>query len=133
MGKATIAYATTVVVFLGADFIWLSAMGRSFYRAHLDHLMAEKPILWAAGIFYVIYSVGVLLLVLRPALASESVQQALVTGAILGLVAYATYDLTNQATLRDWPLLVTAVDLLWGTVLTGVASAIGVWVAGKVS
>ena len=133
MSKTAIAYAATVAVFLIADFIWLSTMGRSFYRVHLDHLMAARPALWAAGVFYLVYSLGVLLLVLRPALASESVQQAFVTGAVLGLVAYATYDLTNQATLRDWPVLVTAVDLLWGTVLTGLASAVGVWIANRVS
>ena len=113
------------------DFIWLTTASNFLYKPKLGPLLLEKPVLWAAALFYVLYAVGVAVLILRPAVAEGSVFTALWTGALLGLVAYGAYDLTNQATLKGWSLTVTVVDMAWGAFVTGVVSAFGVWVGNK--
>lgn len=97
------------------DGLWLGLVARKFYRSQLGALMANRPNWAAAIIFYLIYTVGVTVFVVN---GSDSPVEALWRGALFGLVAYATYDLTNQATLANWPRLVTVVDLAWGTVMT---------------
>ena len=120
----TIAYAVTAVVFLGVDYIWLSrAMG--FYRNSLGDLLAEKPNLLAAATFYLIYSVGIVVFAVMPAARNGGWVSAFSLGGLLGLVAYATYDLTNLATFSRWPLVVTVVDMVWGTFVTALASLAG--------
>ena len=105
MIRYTIAYAATAVVFLGVDYIWLSrAIG--FYRNSLGDLLAEKPNLPAAAAFYLIYFVGIVVFAVMPAARNGGWVSALSLGGLLGLVAYATYDLTNLATLSRWPLVV---------------------------
>lgn len=124
MIRYTIAYAATAVVFLGVDYIWLSrAMG--FYRNSLGDLLAEKPNLPAAAAFYLIYFVGIVVFAVMPAARNGGWASAILLGGLLGLVAYATYDLTNLATLSRWPLAVTVVDMVWGTFVTALASLAG--------
>jgi len=124
MIRYTIAYAVTAVVFLGVDYIWLSrAMG--FYRNSLGDLLAEKPNLLAAATFYLIYFVGIVVFAVMPAARNGGWISALFLGGLLGLVAYATYDLTNLATFSRWPLVVTVVDMVWGTFVTALASLAG--------
>ena len=124
MIRYTIAYAVTAVVFLGVDYIWLSrAMG--FYRNSLGDLLAEKPNLLAAAAFYLIYFVGIVVFAVMPAAKTGGWASAILLGGLLGLVAYATYDLTNLATFSRWPLVVTVVDMVWGTFITAVASLAG--------
>src|SRR5450631_567648 len=114
MLRYSIAYVVTAGVFLGADYIWLSrAMG--FYRNSLGDLLAEKPNLPAAAAFYLIYFVGIVVFAVMPAARNSGWVSALSLGGLLGLVAYATYDLTNLATFSRWPLVVTVVDMVWGT------------------
>lgn len=129
-----IAYALTAVVFLGLDAVWLSTMADRVYRPALGRLMLERFDVAPALAFYVVYLVGVIVFAVAPGLEARRWTTALGHGALLGLVAYATYDLTNQATLRDWPWRVTLVDLCWGTCVTGAAAAIGCrvtqWLAG---
>ena len=117
-----ILYLVTLAVFLAIDLVWLGLVARGFYRRHLGYLMGPK-VNWAAALlFYLLFIAGLLVFAVRPAIAGGAPLQALWLGALLGLVCYATYDLTNLATVRDWPLIVTAVDLVWGTVLGGVVS-----------
>lgn len=125
VGKAALLYGVSLLVFLGIDFVWLSTMGDRFYRRHLGELMAGAPKLGVALMFYLVYVVGVLVLVVFPALDAGSLAKAVLGGALLGLVAYGTYDITNLSTIQGWPAIVAVVDLAWGTALTAVVSAVG--------
>jgi len=120
-----IAYGSTALVFLALDAVWLTTMAERFYRPAIGHLMMDKPAFGPAIVFYLMYLVGVVVFAVAPALASQRWQTALGLGALLGLLCYATYDLTNQATLRDWPLRVTLVDLAWGAFVTAAAAWAG--------
>ncbi len=124
MIRYLIAYPVTAVVFLAVDYIWLSrAMG--FYRNSLGDLLAEKPNLLAAAAFYSIYFVGIVVFAVMPAARNGGWVSASLLGGLLGLVAYATYDLTNLATLSRWSPVVTVVDMVWGTFVTALASVAG--------
>jgi uncharacterized membrane protein len=117
-----ILYVVTLVVFFVIDMVWLGAVAKSFYRKHLGAMLSPK-VNWAAALlFYVLYIVGLLVFIIRPALQRGSPVHALAFGALFGLICYATYDLSNMATLKDWPVIVTVVDLVWGTVLGGSVS-----------
>jgi uncharacterized membrane protein len=119
-----IAYAAAAVVFLVLDAIWLTLMADRLYRPAIGHLMLERFALAPAAAFYAIYLAGVVVFAVSPALGSGRWLTALGLGALLGLMAYATYDLTNQATLKDWSWTVTIADLCWGTFVTAVAAAV---------
>ena len=120
-----ILYFVTLAVFFAIDMVWLGLVAKGFYRRHLGYLMSPK-VNWAAALlFYLLFIAGLLVFAVRPAIAAGAPLQALWLGALLGLVCYATYDLTNLATVKDWPLIVTAVDLAWGTVLGGVVAFVG--------
>lgn len=116
-----------LVVFLTLDMIWLLFIAKSFYAKHLGYLMAEKVNLTAAFVFYLIFTAGILVFVVQPAIAAGSCQKAIIYGLFFGLVTYAAYDLTNQATVRDWPLVITIVDMIWGSVVSGLSASIGYW------
>ena len=117
------AYLSTVILFLAVDAIWLGVIARGFYRDQLGHLMLESPRLGLALVFYLFYAVAITVLVVMPAVRNGVWWHAAVYGGILGLAAYGTYDITNMATLREWPAFMSVVDMAWGTVLTaGVAS-----------
>jgi uncharacterized membrane protein len=123
------AYAGAVVAFLILDAIWLGLIARSYYREQIGHLMSDSPNWLAAGGFYLIYIAGIVILAIAPAVEAGSWSKALIHGAVLGLVAYGTYDMTNLAVLRDWPIAMTVIDIAWGTGLTAVASVAGYSVA----
>jgi uncharacterized membrane protein len=117
-------YIITLVTFFVIDMIWLAVVAKGFYRRHLGSLMSSK-VNWAAALlFYLLFIVGLLVFVIRPSLLAEVPLRALFYGALFGLISYATYDLTNLATLKNWPLVVTVVDLIWGTILGGMVSFI---------
>lgn len=126
-----IAYGATTVVFLALDAVWLSVMADRLYRPALGHIMLERFAPGPAVAFYAIYVLGVVAFAVAPALPRRDWLGALGRGALLGLVAYATYDLTNQATLAGWPWPVTLADLCWGTAVTGVSAAAACWIAGR--
>ena len=126
-----IAYVATAVAFLALDFVWLGTVANSFYRSQLGPLMRDPINLPAAGLFYLIYVAGLIIFAVAPALSGGSWRTALVYGALLGLVAYGTYDLTNLATVRDWPLALSIVDLSWGTAVSGVAATVGFLIARR--
>jgi uncharacterized membrane protein len=119
-----VRYLVTTGVFLLIDIVWLALIAPKLYKANIGHLMADKPNLPAAGVFYLLYIAALLFFVIDPALVKGSAWQAVWTGAFLGLVMYATYDLTNLATMKDWPLKITAIDLAWGTFITAATSGI---------
>lgn len=122
MTKYLAAYGFTAAIFLLIDFIWLAFVARGFYMEQIGFLMRERPDFVAAGIFYLAFAAGVVYFAVNPALAADSAMTALINGAILGFLAYATYDVTNYSTLRDWPVLVSVVDVIWGTALTAVSA-----------
>jgi len=132
--QIAIAYPVTAVVFLALDAAWLTTMADRLYRPALGRLMLDRFEAAPAVAFYAIYLAGVIVFAVMPGLESRRWSVALGLGALLGLVAYATYDLTNQATLRDWPWRVTLADLCWGTFVTAVAAAAGcrltAWLTG---
>jgi uncharacterized membrane protein len=134
MKQAFVAYAAALVCLLAIDGVWLATMGPRFYRTRLGHLLSPEPQWAAAGVFYLLYALGVSALVALPAArGGMSAAKTFLQGALLGMVAYGTYDLTNQATLRDWPAVVTVVDIAWGTLLTGVASVVAASAARRAS
>jgi uncharacterized membrane protein len=129
MQKFVAAYVATAVAFLAMDATWLTFMGPRLYRPVLGPLMADKVDGGAAVAFYAIYIGGLIAFAVRPALINGQARTALLSGALMGLVAYATYDLTNQATLRLWSLKITIADLAWGVTVSAVASACGFFAA----
>ena len=117
--KTLLVYLITVPIFFIIDLVWLGVIAKGFYQKHLGYLMRPQ-INWAAAIlFYLLFIIGIVLFAVRPALELQSPVRALVFGALFGFFTYATYDLTNLATVKDWPVIVTAIDLIWGTVLCG--------------
>ncbi len=127
-----LAYVATALVFFGLDAVWLTVMGTAFYRPMLGDMVLEKFRAAPAIAFYLIYVVGMVVFATTPAMASGKWTTALLYGAFFGFCAYATYDLTNQATLKAWPLALTLVDLAWGTLVTAVAASLGFVIARAV-
>lgn len=123
-------YLVSLAAFLAIDLLWLGLVARSFYQRQLGFIMAPSVNWLAAIIFYLLFILGILFFVLVPGLESGSVKATLLRAALFGLITYATYDLTNLATLKDWPALLSIVDMLWGTFLSVSVSAIG-FIAGK--
>ena len=123
-------YLVTPMAFLALDMVWLGLVARSFYRTYLGFLMAPQINWLAAVIFYLLFIVGILFFVVVPGLEADSLRRTIVRAALFGLITYATYDLTNLATIRDWPVVVTIVDMIWGTVLSVAVSYVG-FMAGK--
>jgi uncharacterized membrane protein len=122
--KLLALFGLTLVTFLALDALWLGVIARKLYSRELGHLLAPNVRWGAAAIFYLLYVTGLLALVVLPRAGSPLLHVALL-GALFGLVAYATYDLTNLATLSGWPVSVTLADLTWGAVATGVTAAAG--------
>lgn len=125
-------YAIALPVFFAIDMIWLGLVAKDFYRTQIGALM-KPEVNWAAAIvFYLIFIAGLVVFVISPAVEKASWKHALLFGALFGLVCYATYDLTNLAVAKDWPLLVTIVDMIWGTVLAASVSIVTYFIAGKI-
>lgn len=117
-------YLTSFVVFFAIDIVWLGVVAQKLYAKHLGYIMKPKANWFAALIFYLLYIAGLVFFVVNPALEKVSWQYALFAGLFFGFITYATYDLTNLATLKDWPLTITIIDLIWGSILGGSVSVI---------
>ncbi len=131
--KTLVLYFSTLAVCFGIDLIWLSLMNSRFYKPRLAGLMSDK-VNWAPAIlFYFIFIVGMLVLVVLPAVDKGSWLRATLAGGLLGMVAYATYDLSNLATLNNWPAILTVVDIAWGTVLSAAVASAGYFIARAIS
>ena len=126
-------YFLSLGAFLLIDLFWLGVAAKNFYRHQLSSLMLDR-IKWPpALIFYAVYIIGLLVLVVHPALEKSSLAYAVFAGALLGLISYSTYDLSNLATLKNWPLKVVLADIVWGTILTSVVATISYLIAGLFS
>ena len=123
-------YVIALIAFLAVDFVWLAVVARNFYRKQLGFLLADQPNWGAAAAFYLLFVAGVVVFAIVPALTDGSLRKAIVLGGFFGLVTYATYDLTNQATVKNWPWVVTAIDLAWGGFLAASVSCVG-YLAGR--
>lgn len=123
-----ISYILTFIVFLMIDMLWLGVLAKNLYQKYMGGFLSDTVNWTAAFIFYIIYIVGVSIFVIYPAVAKDSILYALIMGALLGFFAYATYDLTNLATLKDWPLPIVFIDIIWGSVLTASVSVSGFYI-----
>jgi len=125
-------YCIALPIFFAMDMVWLGVVAKNFYAKHIGFLM-KSNVNWAAAIlFYLLFIAGLVVFVVVPALDKGLWVRALLLGALFGLITYATYDLTNLATLKDWPLLITVVDLIWGTVLAASVSVATYLIAAKI-
>ena len=119
-----LTYLIAFVVFFAVDMVWLGLVARGFYRKHLGAMLSPKVNWPAAILFYLLFIAGLVVFAVKPVLLKGGTGEAAALGAFLGLICYATYDLTNLATLKNWPVIVTVVDLIWGTILGGSVSLI---------
>jgi len=122
MRSPIIAYFSGLIAMGMLDGAWLSFATSRIYKPGIGPLMADKPVAAAAIIFYLLYAAGMAYLITLPALAAGSLGSALTRGAVLGFIAYGTYDLTSLAILRGWPVNVTVIDMIWGAILTGISA-----------
>lgn len=130
MTRHIAAYFTTLIAFAILDFLWISTMANSLYRPVMKEILLADFRLPPALLFYLLYAFGITFFAVLPALRSEALGQAILLGAILGLVAYGTYDLTNFATLKNWNAKITVIDMAWGAFATGLAATTGYLAAG---
>ncbi len=126
-------YAITFVAFFLVDLVWLAFIARKLYQSNIGHLMATNVNWVAAILFYLLFIAGLLFFVIHPAIAENSIKQAFIIGAFFGFITYATYDLTNLATLKDWPVFITVVDLIWGSTLCALTSGLSYFVIQKLN
>ncbi len=120
-------YALSFASLLAIDSIWLTKVAPKFYKSNIGHLMTDTPNLLAAGLFYAIYIAGLVVFVVQPAVTDKSLAFAASRGALFGLVAYSTFDLTANAVFKNWPTKVTVIDMLWGTLLTAGVCTLATW------
>jgi len=120
-----IEYLITFIIFFTIDILWLGIVAKKIYKKYLGFIMTSKPNLVAALAFYLLYIIGLVVFVINPAIEKSSESYALFAGLFFGFITYATYDLTNLATLKDWPIKITVIDLIWGSTLCGSVS----WIA----
>ena len=123
-------YFATLIAFFAIDMVWLGLVARTFYREHLGFLLTSSTNWVAAIIFYLLFILGILVFVVLPGLQDNSIKATFLRAALFGLITYATYDLTNLATVKNWPVLITVVDMAWGTVLSVAVSFVG-FLVGK--
>lgn len=124
-------YIITFVVFFLVDIVWLGFISKSLYSKYLGHLMAPNVNWTAALVFYFLFIAGLVFFVINPSIEKQSVLYAIIAGGFFGLIAYGTYDLTNLATIKDWPLNITIIDLIWGTFLNATTSGITYMIVQK--
>ncbi len=126
-----ILWIAAAVLFLAIDMVWLLWLGRGIYVVEIGGILRQPPNMAAAGAFYVLYVTGLMVMIIWPAYQAQSAFQALVHGALLGLIAYGTYDLTNLAVMKGFTTKIAIIDMIWGTVLTGSVSALTVLTGTK--
>jgi uncharacterized membrane protein len=124
MSRILLTYAVSVPVFFVVDMIWLGLIARGFYRKALEPLLTPNINWTAAIIFYFLFLVGILIFALLPGIERRSLVYTIAMAALFGFISYATYDLTNLATIRDWPLMLSIVDMIWGSFLSASTAAI---------
>lgn len=132
--KLVLSYLATTVVFFAIDMLWLGFLAKDLYRKYLGNFLSAEVNWTAAIIFYLIFIVGIFIFAILPAVEKQSLLSAVIYGALFGFFTYATYDLTNLATMKGWPLNIVFIDIIWGAVLTASVSAAGYtivnWIKG---
>ena len=126
--KLIISYLLTTVVFFAVDMTWLGFIAKDLYKKYLGNFLSDKVNWPAAIVFYLLFIIGIFYFAILPAVEKASLSKAIIGGALFGFFTYATYDLTNLATLKDWPLPVVFIDIIWGSVLTGIVSTAGFYI-----
>jgi uncharacterized membrane protein len=126
--KLIISYLLTTVVFFAIDMTWLGFIAKNLYRKYLGSFLSDTVNWTAAIIFYLLFIVGIFYFAILPAVEKNSLAKAVLSGALFGFFTYATYDLTNLATLKNWPLPIVFIDIIWGAVLTGLVSTAGYFI-----
>ena len=126
-------YLIAVGVFFAIDMVWLGLVAKGFYAKYLGYIMRTDVNWVAALIFYFLFIVGLVLFVIQPGIDKQSIQYVILYGALFGLMTYSTYDLTNLATIKDWPLIVTVVDMIWGTTLSTLVSVLTYVIYNRIS
>lgn len=126
--KLLISYALTFVVFFIIDMAWLGFIAKDLYKKYLGGFLSEQVNWTAAVVFYLLFIVGVFIFAILPSVEKNSLVSAIVLGALFGFFTYATYDLTNLATLKGWPINIVFIDILWGSVLTSIVSTAGFYI-----
>jgi len=126
--KIIISYLLTAVVFFAVDMLWLGLIAKNIYRKYLGDFLSSQVNWTAAIIFYLLFIVGIFIFAIYPSVQKDSVFGAILLGALFGMFTYATYDLTNLATLKDWPIQIVFIDIAWGAVLTAVVSSAGFFI-----
>ena len=125
MTKYFAAYAATLVLMVALDLVWLGVIAKPLYQQAIGHLMAERPNIPVALIFYAVYAFGLMVFAVTPDQSGPGWSKAILVGALFGFFAYATYDLTNLATLKNWPVSIALVDVLWGTFVSAASAGVG--------
>jgi uncharacterized membrane protein len=127
MKKPLLAYAATTLVMVAIDLVWIGIIAKPMYQQGIGHLMAAEPKLAVAALFYLLYPVGLMVFAVLPS-AALAWRETAVKAALFGFFAYATYDLTNLATLKDWPTRLALIDIAWGTAVSAVSALAGRWI-----
>ena len=131
-GKLILAYLLTAVVFFAIDLTWLGLIAKNLYRKYLGGFLSDTVNWTAAFVFYALFIIGIFIFSILPAVEKNSFSHAVIMGGLFGFFTYATYDLTNLATLKNWPLPIVYIDIIWGTILTGLVAAAGYWITKKI-
>lgn len=126
--KLVISYLLTTIVFFAVDMVWLGFIAKGLYKKYLGGFLSDNVNWPAAIIFYLLFIIGIFYFAILPAVEKNSLAKAIISGALFGFFTYATYDLTNLATLKDWPLPIVFIDIIWGAVLTGIVSTAGFFI-----
>ena len=126
--KLLISYLLTALVFFAIDMVWLGFIAKNLYRKYLGAFLSDTVNWPAAIVFYLLFIGGIFYFAILPAAEKNSLGKAILGGALFGFLAYATYDLTNLATLKNWPLTIVWIDMAWGAVLTGLVSTAGFYI-----
>ena len=130
--KYFIIYLVAVFIFFVVDMIWLGIIAKNLYRNNLKGLLRDKPNWGAAVIFYLLFIIGIIIFAVAPAIRNDSLLTAVLYGGLFGFFTYATYDLTNYATLKNWPFNIVIIDIIWGMVLTGIVSTLSYLASKKI-
>jgi len=121
-------YLIALIVFVIIDGFWLLVISKNLYQKEIGHLLSSNPNILAAVLFYLLFLIGLVYFVINPGVDKESIKTIIISGILFGLITYATYDLTNLATLKEWPLKITIIDLIWGSTISCLVSVITYYV-----
>jgi len=126
--KILISYILTFFVFLIVDMAWLGLIAKDLYKKYLGNIVSDQVNWTAAIVFYLLFVVGVFIFAILPAIEKNSLRSAIILGALFGFFTYATYDLTNLATIKNWPIKIVVIDIIWGSLLTAIVSTAGFYI-----